>query len=104
MKPLTLPKLMCMPIHTLAIVTRLECIWAGKEEITLECAMSPEHTLLQRRLECATSPEQALLSLGLYALHMHLQHVHGQVESIGIDEESLAFLGEVGDRTSLRHG
>ncbi len=29
---------------------------------------------------------------------------HLQVENIGIDEESLAFLGEVGDRTSLRHG
>lgn len=26
-----------------------------------------------------------------------------QVEGIGIDEESLAFLGEVGERTSLRH-
>lgn len=25
------------------------------------------------------------------------------MESIGIDEESLAFLGEVGERTSLRH-
>ncbi|KAF5835569.1 TIP49 C-terminus-domain-containing protein [Dunaliella salina] len=30
--------------------------------------------------------------------------LRAQVESIGIDEESLAFLGEVGDRTSLRHG
>lgn len=26
-----------------------------------------------------------------------------QVEGIGIDEDSLAFLGEVGERTSLRH-
>ncbi len=26
-----------------------------------------------------------------------------QVEGIGIDEESLAFLGVVGERTSLRH-
>lgn len=26
-----------------------------------------------------------------------------QVEGIGIDEGSLAFLGEVGERTSLRH-
>jgi RuvB-like protein 1 (pontin 52) len=26
-----------------------------------------------------------------------------QVEGIGIDEESLAYLGEIGERTSLRH-
>jgi DNA helicase TIP49 (TBP-interacting protein) len=26
-----------------------------------------------------------------------------QVEGIGVDEESLAYLGEIGDRTSLRH-
>lgn len=26
-----------------------------------------------------------------------------QVESIGIDEDSLAYLGEIGERTSLRH-
>jgi len=29
--------------------------------------------------------------------------VRAQVESIGIDEESLAYLGEIGDATSLRH-
>ncbi|GIL89212.1 hypothetical protein Vretimale_18601 [Volvox reticuliferus] len=29
--------------------------------------------------------------------------IRAQVEGIGIDEESLAFLGEVGERTSLRH-
>lgn len=27
-----------------------------------------------------------------------------QVEGIGIDEDSLAYLGEIGERTSLRHG
>mmetsp|Transcript_37175 Transcript_37175/g.82685 ORF Transcript_37175/g.82685 Transcript_37175/m.82685 type:complete len:459 (+) Transcript_37175:220-1596(+) len=29
--------------------------------------------------------------------------IRAQVEGIGIDEESLAFLGEIGERTSLRH-
>ena len=29
--------------------------------------------------------------------------IRSQVEGIGIDDESLAFLGEVGERTSLRH-
>ncbi|KAG2483592.1 hypothetical protein HYH03_017534 [Edaphochlamys debaryana] len=29
--------------------------------------------------------------------------IRAQVEGLGIDEESLAFLGEVGERTSLRH-
>ena len=30
-------------------------------------------------------------------------NVVSQVESIGIDEEGLSFLGEVSERTSLRH-
>jgi len=29
--------------------------------------------------------------------------IRAQVEGIGIDEESLAYLGEIGERTSLRH-
>ncbi|MEW5308203.1 MAG: hypothetical protein WDW38_000180 [Sanguina aurantia] len=30
--------------------------------------------------------------------------IRAQVEGIGIDEDSLAYLGEIGERTSLRHG
>ncbi len=29
--------------------------------------------------------------------------IRAQVEGIGIDEDSLAYLGEIGERTSLRH-
>lgn len=72
-----------------------DCGWMGACALRMMCAHTSRGMSGSVRGPRRISTTRAALSCGLPA--------HAQVESIGIDEESLAALGDVGERTSLRH-